>query len=186
MTSSPDYQDDPLGSLEQGDDESFQRLLTDVLPTLAAYAKSRGLQEDDAQDRVSSAIKSMWKCYQRGGISRISSDHLIRLLFRITERKLIARRRARGAQKRGGDAVKVPVSSFDQFAGREYTPQEIIVMSEDAAQLMALLPDKALQDVAQWKLEGYSEEEIADKLGCATRTVRRKVAMVKALWSHEA
>jgi DNA-directed RNA polymerase specialized sigma24 family protein len=33
--------------------------------------------------------------------------------------------------------------------------------------------------VAVWKMEGYTNEEIAGKLGCATRTVERKLFLIR-------
>ena len=46
-----------------------------------------------------------------------------------------------------------------------------------------MLP-KALQQVALWKLEGYTNEEIAgpSMLDCAPRTVERKLAVIRRTW----
>jgi DNA-directed RNA polymerase specialized sigma24 family protein len=34
-------------------------------------------------------------------------------------------------------------------------------------------------------MEGYSDEEIAAQLGCARRTVVRKLRRIRGLWSQE-
>jgi DNA-directed RNA polymerase specialized sigma24 family protein len=39
--------------------------------------------------------------------------------------------------------------------------------------------------VASWKLEGYTDEEIAARLGCVTRTVERKLARIRSIWARE-
>jgi DNA-binding CsgD family transcriptional regulator len=39
-----------------------------------------------------------------------------------------------------------------------------------------------LQQVAQLTLEGYSIQEIADKLGCVRRTVDRKLERIRDKW----
>ena len=48
---------------------------------------------------------------------------------------------------------------------------------------MDQLGDSSLQRVATFKLEGYTNEEIADRLGCATSTVERKLALIRHKWA---
>ena len=43
----------------------------------------------------------------------------------------------------------------------------------------------ALRSVALRKMEGYSNHEIAVQLGCAPRTVARKLRRIRTLWSQE-
>jgi len=47
------------------------------------------------------------------------------------------------------------------------------------------LGDDTLRSVALWKMEGHSEKEIAAQLGCAQRTVARKLRRIRILWSQE-
>jgi DNA-directed RNA polymerase specialized sigma24 family protein len=46
-------------------------------------------------------------------------------------------------------------------------------------------PKAKLQEVALLAWVGYTEEEIAGKLGCNLRTVERKVKLIKQIWSEE-
>jgi DNA-binding CsgD family transcriptional regulator len=39
--------------------------------------------------------------------------------------------------------------------------------------------------VAVWKLEGYTNAEIAAKLDCTPRTVERKLRIIRGLWQRE-
>jgi DNA-directed RNA polymerase specialized sigma24 family protein len=39
--------------------------------------------------------------------------------------------------------------------------------------------------VATFKLEGYTNEEIADRLGCVVSTVERKLARIRGKWASE-
>jgi DNA-directed RNA polymerase specialized sigma24 family protein len=39
--------------------------------------------------------------------------------------------------------------------------------------------------VATWKLEGYTNDEIAARLGCVTSTVERKLARIRSKWASE-
>jgi DNA-binding CsgD family transcriptional regulator len=42
-----------------------------------------------------------------------------------------------------------------------------------------------LRSVAVWKLEGYTNKEVAAKLGRAPATVERKLRLIRATWEKE-
>jgi DNA-binding CsgD family transcriptional regulator len=42
-----------------------------------------------------------------------------------------------------------------------------------------------LRDVAVWKMEGYTNEEIAGQLGRSVPTVERKLASIRKIWERE-
>jgi DNA-directed RNA polymerase specialized sigma24 family protein len=48
--------------------------------------------------------------------------------------------------------------------------------------LLERLADATLRRIAAWKLEGYSSEEIAERLGCGRRTVDRKLGVIRSIW----
>jgi DNA-directed RNA polymerase specialized sigma24 family protein len=58
-------------------------------------------------------------------------------------------------------------------------------MAEECQRLLGMLTEPDLRSVALWKLEGYTNEEIAAKLGCVERTVERKVRRIRAVWNQE-
>ncbi|MCH8199512.1 MAG: helix-turn-helix domain-containing protein [Chloroflexi bacterium] len=43
----------------------------------------------------------------------------------------------------------------------------------------------SLRTVARLKLEGYTVEEIAQQMDCSSRTVKRKLALIRTRWSEE-
>jgi DNA-binding CsgD family transcriptional regulator len=45
--------------------------------------------------------------------------------------------------------------------------------------------DYTLRSVALWKMDGQSNHDIAARLGCAPRTVTRKLHRIRVLWSQE-
>ena len=47
------------------------------------------------------------------------------------------------------------------------------------------LSDTLLRAIALWKIEGFTTEEIAAKLGCTSRTVERKLQLIRRLWRAE-
>ena len=42
-----------------------------------------------------------------------------------------------------------------------------------------------LRRIALWKVEGYTNEEIAGRMDSVPRTIERKVSRIRVLWKHE-
>ena len=96
--------------------------------------------------------------------------------------------RREGRQKRGGAGradAPAPRTSLEQILADEPTPDLAAQMVEEYQRLLAKLGSTELQQVAIWRMEGHSNEEIAAKLGCVPRTVERKLALIRTLWSEE-
>ena len=72
-----------------------------------------------------------------------------------------------------------------QFVGDEPTPDFAAQVAEEYRRLLELLADDSLRQVAVWKMEGYGNDEIAEKLGSSRRTVARKLEAIRILWSSE-
>ena len=59
-------------------------------------------------------------------------------------------------------------------------------MAEECCRLLERLGEAELRSIALWKLEGYTNEEIAAKLDCVPRTIERKLHVIRRLWgTHE-
>ncbi len=58
-------------------------------------------------------------------------------------------------------------------------------MAEECCRLHDRLGEAELRSIALWKLEGYTNEEIAQKLDCVPRTVERKLARIRNLWDKD-
>jgi DNA-directed RNA polymerase specialized sigma24 family protein len=64
------------------------------------------------------------------------------------------------------------------------TPQEVASWAEELERhVIALSPE--LRQLALWKLDGLTHEEIAEKLGCSKRTVIRKIERLREEWCKE-
>jgi DNA-directed RNA polymerase specialized sigma24 family protein len=48
-----------------------------------------------------------------------------------------------------------------------------------------LLDDDLLRRLALLRMEGYSNEQIAERLGCGLRTIERKLALIRKTWEQE-
>ncbi|MFO0943195.1 MAG: ECF-type sigma factor [Pirellulales bacterium] len=61
------------------------------------------------------------------------------------------------------------------------TPQEI---SQECFELINMLGDPNLEQVAMLKFEGYTNDEIADKLNKTRRTIQRMLKLIRDLWQE--
>jgi len=69
--------------------------------------------------------------------------------------------------------------------GDEPTPEFAAQVAEECQRLLGRLGDAELRSVALWKMEGYTNEEIAARLNCVPRTVQRKLGLIRTLWDQE-
>jgi DNA-directed RNA polymerase specialized sigma24 family protein len=60
--------------------------------------------------------------------------------------------------------------------GREPESLLVVQAAEECRRLLAQLEDKQLRPVALWKVEGFTDEEIAAQLGREVATVERNLA----------
>ena len=75
---------------------------------------------------------------------------------------------------------------FEGVADPEPTPELAAQVSDECRRLLDVLDDDTLRSVAIWKLEGYTNHEIAGKLQCVDQTVERKLRTIRSIWAREA
>jgi RNA polymerase sigma factor (sigma-70 family) len=106
-------------------------------------------------------------------------DDLWRLLAtRTISRAIDLVRRHRPAEVPGDDDV-------ERLLTREPTPEEAALLADECRRLLDTLDEPELRQIALWKVEGYTHEEIAARLDCVPRTIERKVSRIRLLWKHE-
>jgi DNA-directed RNA polymerase specialized sigma24 family protein len=82
-------------------------------------------------------------------------------------------------------AEESPQVFVEQLLSREPTPEQVVQMSEECERLLRGLGDDELRTVALWRLEGYTVEEIAARLGCVARGVKRRLRLIRSIWERE-
>jgi DNA-directed RNA polymerase specialized sigma24 family protein len=151
----------------------------------------------DEEDVALSAFNSFCHGVARGRFLQLRDwNNLWGLLVRITVRKAANLARHEGRQKRGGGQVdgEVPVPAaawdaegdpqgLDQILSREPTPKTAAQVAEEFQRRLAQLETAELRSIALWKLEGYTNAEIATRLDCAVGTVERKLRLIRTVWS---
>jgi RNA polymerase sigma factor (sigma-70 family) len=173
-------------------DRYFERLVRLAGARLPAHRR----RSFDAEDVALSAFQSFCDRAGRGQFPQLSGrDDLWRLLGTITVRKALDTLRSQNRQKRGGGRLlgesAVPAGEVARGDGlaeilsREPTPEEAAQFADDYRRFLARLQEPALRMVALRRLEGYSTREIAETLNVSTKTVERKLQLIRAIWGEE-
>ncbi len=178
-----------LGDLQGGDRAAAEELWRRYFHRLVGLARARlrdlPRRVADEEDVALSAFDSFCRNAEHGRFPELADrDGLWRLLVVITARKAAHLRRDAGRQKRGGGAEADP-AEVDELIGREPSPAFAAQVAEEVQRLLDRLGDAELRSVALWKMEGYTVEEIAARLGYAARSVKRKLQLIRSLWEKE-
>jgi DNA-directed RNA polymerase specialized sigma24 family protein len=75
---------------------------------------------------------------------------------------------------------------IEEVVGDEPTPLFAAEVAEECQRLLDKLGDDELRRIAISKLEGYTNREIADLLGCALVTVERRLHLTRSIWKRAA
>jgi DNA-directed RNA polymerase specialized sigma24 family protein len=178
-----------LAQLKGGDAAAAQKLWERYFRRLVGLARLK-LQGSprrtaDEEDVALSAFASFCQGAEQGRFPQLADrDNLWRLLVVLTARKARHQLRGEGRKKRGGGALEEAV--LTEVVGREPSPAFAAQVADECRRLLGLLSDAALEQVAVAKMEGYSNAEIAQRLGCAPRSVGRKLQVIRTLWEEEA
>ena len=73
-----------------------------------------------------------------------------------------------------------------QVAGAEPTPEFAAQLAEDFAQRLAALGGRSeLQQIACDRMAGFTNAEIAQRLGCSVRSVERQLNLIRKIWTQD-
>src|SRR5439155_4583698 len=148
-----------ITQVKAGQRAAVQQLLERYFQRLVQLARARlqgvpGLAGYD-EDVALSAFKSLCLGAERDRFPQLADrDDLWRLLAVMTVRKAIDLQRRRRPQSAGAE-------TFEQLLSREPAPELAAEVSEEYRRLLDRLGDPQLQAVALWKVEGYTNDEIA-------------------------
>ena len=172
----------------------FERLAGIARTKLAPVARRAADEEDIAL----SALNSFFRATEQGRYPELRDrTELWPLLACIAVRRALKLNEREFAAKRGGGTVRGDSAigetrkngrqgdeiGFDHFLSSEPTPDSIVELEELAGRFMRKLENNRLRDVAQLKLSGHTNREIAGKLEITERTVERKLLRIRHHWS---
>jgi RNA polymerase sigma-70 factor (ECF subfamily) len=181
MTPTRDSFHEFMERLRQGEavaGEIFRRFAVRLLALARGRFAGPFKHKVDAEDVVQSAYKSFFRRYGGASLALDGWDGLWGLLALITVRKCAERIAYHRAECRdlarevtaapGGEGT----APWEEAIGREPTPSEEAVLSETVEQLFAGL-DGDERPILELSLQGYTTQEISQRLGTPERTVRR-------------
>jgi RNA polymerase sigma factor (sigma-70 family) len=178
-----------LERLKHGDHEAVRLLWQRYYPRLVALARKKlqntPRQVADEEDAALSAFDSFCRRAEQGHFPDLKDRNgLWTLLVVLTARKAADIIRHQQRKKRGGDKRSEDDNNpqcIDEVADDRPTPEEAALLAEEVEMLLARLTDPALRQIAVWKLEGYSNVEIAGRQNCSEPTVERRLVIIRRL-----
>jgi len=188
-----------LRSLRRGDDAAARQLWDRFFDRVVQLARrhfgSRPRRAVDEEDVALSVLDTLVRGAAEGRFTQLEDNRdLWCLLAAITLKKVQNVRRRELRRKRGGGTVRGDsvlhsrqkqgqTMTFDDFAAADPTPEFLVMLEDEHRHLCGLLRDDTLRQVVAAVLEGYTVSEIADRLNVSTRTIQRKVNLIRAKWA---
>jgi DNA-directed RNA polymerase specialized sigma24 family protein len=171
------------GQQELAAQELWNRYFSQLV--LLARKQLGGLARDnDEEDIALSALKSAMLGVQNNRFPELNDrTGLWPLLVTITARKAINEIKRQRTKKRDRGAEQ-QIDNLQILAGNFPTSDFALRLGEGIESLVAALGDETLRTIAQRKLEGYENEEIAKELNVSVRTLVRKLARIRQEWEE--
>jgi DNA-directed RNA polymerase specialized sigma24 family protein len=164
--------------------ELWNRYFTQLVQVARRQMRSFA-RDADEEDVALSALKSAMLGVQNNRFPDLSDrTGLWPLLVTITARKAVNELERQHAKKRDR-TFEQPMVDERLIAGNAPSPDFALRLTEAIQTLVLALDDQTLQVIAQRKLEGYANDEIAKELNVSTRTFVRKLARIRQEWDEE-
>ena len=183
-----------IEGLRNADDDSARRVWDHFGNRLLELAKGRLNSKTrrlyDEEDAVQSMFESVCFWFASGRFPDLKDrESLWRLMLVITGQKISNRHRFDLQQRRDvrrtvTDSVfnqhgQSGESAADMPDSREPSPEFAAEFVETCQCLFSRLADPLLEKVATLRMEGYTDTEVADRMGCSRRTVQRRLEIIR-------
>lgn len=181
--------------LKEGDGAAARKLWSAYFTRMRDVARRhvRPMTGYDEEDVALSAFFVFCQSLKAGQLPQVQNrDELWNLLLRMTVLKATDRFRHEGAIKRGGGrrnpaAIRLSDAEFplEQLAAQIPDPDFEVMMAEECRRLLDKLRDAELERVAILKLDGFTNQEIANQMNYSRRTIQRMINVVRHSWEAE-
>jgi eukaryotic-like serine/threonine-protein kinase len=176
-----------LNRLMRGDPDAAAAVFERYVERLTRLARSRLAAKlaarVDPEDIVLSAYRSFFVAAGQGRFEVHRGGDLWQLLVEVTLHKLyrsaehhLAQRRSVERERRVADSSHTSMP----FTDKEPTPDEAAAAADELEAVLQRLTERGRQ-VLELRLQGYEHEEIAERLNCNERTVRRQLSEARRL-----
>lgn len=182
--------------VKEGDSAAADRIWRHYFERLVRAVRGRLRGGDravsDEEDIALSVFDSFYDAAENGRFPDLSDrDDLWRLLLRMAARKVVDKHRRDQRKRRGGDVQVHSLGQADdgeriiEAIGDEPSPEMALMMQETVERFFSHLGVGPLGEIAGAKLEGYSNAEIARRLGCSERTIERRLHLIREKCQQE-
>jgi RNA polymerase sigma factor (sigma-70 family) len=192
---------DWLRQLKAGEAEAAQKLWDRYSAELMRVARQRlgsfPRGAGDEEDVALSVFRSIFRGAAEGRFDYISNrDELWWLLLSVAKRKTVDHIRRETAQKRhiqraqvgADDSAGTPAAvqiSLSELVSTTPAPDFLVALEEQYLRLLEILRNDQLREIAVLRIEGYTVEEIATRIGIGRRAIERKLQLIRSKWKHE-
>lgn len=187
-----------IDQLKQGNDEAARRLwnacFEDLIRQAAIRMQGFPRRVSDEEDVAQSVFLSLCRGAAAGRFPKLNDRaDLWQILIMLTHQKIVDRVRKELRQKRGGGQVQgesawmaTPdgMGGLDELAFKNGTDEYSLEFAETLQELLQQLHSDSLRQVAMYRFEGYSNSEIAEKMGLTSRSVERKLQQIREVWGR--
>lgn len=183
-----------LKRIQEGRDEEATAELWKVYYEQLVRVARRNLgtlpkRSADEDDVAQSAMFSFFRAAEAGRLTGLEHrDELWKLLLTIVIRKANRQKERAVALKRGGGDVRgesvfvrageTENPGLSGVAGDEVGPEVLMGCQE----MLELLDDNTLRDIALLRMEGFTVDEIAERIEVSRATVNRKLELIRTIW----
>lgn len=190
-----------IGQIKGGQQSAAARLWRRYSDRMLRLARRRlrgaRCRVADEEDVVVSAFQSFVQRAQSGAFPDMHDrDDLWRLLGTIVVHKALNVIRDENSERRGREYTVVDcrtsaADSSEQWnvlanlSGDFPEPRLIIMLKDSLRSLLTTLGDDELRTIAIAKLQGQSNDEIADEIGRSIATVERRLRLIRHAWRRE-
>lgn len=178
-----------LKKLKTGDDNTQREAIKDLweiyFQQLIIVARQRisdfPRRAKDEEDILISVFDSLWnKARSRSLDGYLDRFDLMKLLVTITKHRVYDYKRGEMRDKR--DISKVSDDATEDVVSQEPTAEFVVELQEDLEMLLSQLGDELLRNIAVKRMEGLSLRELAYAFQRSTRTIERKLDLIRSVW----
>lgn len=167
------------GNVEEASAKLWERYITRLIVTARRKIGSKVKHIVDEEDVASRAFNAFIRGHVDGRFSKLEDrDDLWRLLSRIVRNKAVDLVRKEEAQKRGGENRALELNEMRDAVNNRLNGNAIELFTLSVRETLEELKC-SLRPVAELRLEGYRNHEIAEKLDISEKSVERKVTLIR-------
>ena len=189
-----------LNDLKLGDPAAAQQILDRYMSQLIRVANRKlgklRRRVADEEDVVSVAFASFLKRVDLGGFSKLDDrNDLWQILLVLTDRKAVDLIRHESALIRGngqlfGESILENVGEsqtnggIDAVTDRQPSPEYAAILIEEFSDRLSMLNSEQ-RKIAVDKMDGFTNQEIANRRGIKLRTVERRLGETRDVWQNQ-